>query len=109
PSRESDIAKKVPSALSNETRPMKAWIPVALLVVMSPVALAKPTPIELPAPIVKAGIMHRSTHAAVQEQTGSVWPEPEREYFEATESPINAFPGRIEPVLFSKVQLAQSC
>src|SRR5262245_39954574 len=107
PSRESDIAKKVPSALSKETRPMKPWIPIALLVIMSPVALAKPTPIEQPA-IVKAAI-NRGSVVSVQENTGSIGATREREYFEATQSPINAFPCRIEPVLFSKVQLAQSC
>jgi len=88
---------------------MKPWIPVALLVVMSPVALAKPTPIELPAAIVKAGIMNRSSVASVQENAVSIGALREREYFEATQSPINAFPCRIEPVLFSKVRLAQSC
>ena len=90
---------------------MKRWIPVALLVAMSPVALAKPTPVdELPAAIVKAAAtINRGSVASVQENTGSIGAMREREYFEATQSPINAFPCRIEPVLFSKVRLAQSC
>jgi hypothetical protein len=88
---------------------MKPWIPVALLVVMSPAALAKPTPIEQPAAIVKAATINRGSVVSVQENTGSIGAMREREYFEATQSPINAFPCRIEPVLFSKVQLAQSC
>jgi hypothetical protein len=88
---------------------MKPWTLVALLVAMSSVALAKPTPIELPTAIVKAGIINRASVASVQENTGSIGAMREREYFEATQSPINAFPCRIEPVLFSKVRLAQSC
>jgi len=88
---------------------MKPWIPIALLVIMSPVALAKPTPIEQPAAIVKAATINRGSVVSVQENTGSIGAMREREYFEATQSPINAFPCRIEPVLFSKVQLAQSC
>ena len=88
---------------------MKPWMSVALLVAMSPVALAKPTPIELPTTIVKAGIINRGSLASVQENMGSIGAVRERENVEATQSPINAFPCRIEPVLFSKVQLAQSC
>jgi len=88
---------------------MKPWMPVALLVAMSPVALAKPTPIEQPAAIVKAGTVNRGSVASVQENTGSIGAMREREYFEAKQPPINAFPCRIEPVLFSTVRLAQSC
>jgi hypothetical protein len=90
---------------------MKPWILVALLVAMSSVALAKPTPIEqyTATAIVKAGIINKGSVASVQENTGSIGAMREREYFEATQSPINAFPCRIEPVLFSKVRLAQSC
>jgi hypothetical protein len=76
---------------------------------MSPVALAKPTPIELPTAIVKAGIINRGSLASVQENTGSIGAVREREYFEAAQLPINAFPCRIEPILFSTVRLAQSC
>ena len=89
---------------------MKPWTAViALLVAMSPVALAKPTPIELPTEIVKAATVNRGSLASMQENTPSIGALREREYFEATQSPINAFPCRIEPVLFSKVRLAQSC
>ena len=88
---------------------MKPWMPVALLVAMSSVALAKPTLIELPTATVKAGIINRASVASVQENTGSIGAMREREYFEATQLPINAFPCRIEPVLFSTVRLAQSC
>jgi hypothetical protein len=88
---------------------MKPWILVGLLVAVSSVVLAKPTPIELPTAIVKAGIINRASVASVQENTGSIGAMREREYFEATQSPINAFPCRIEPVLFSTIRLAQSC
>ena len=49
---------------------MKPWMPVALLVAMSSVALAKPTPIELPTAIVKAATINRGSVASVQENTG---------------------------------------
>ena len=88
---------------------MKPWMSVALLVAMSPAALAKPTPIELSTEIVKAATINRGSLASVQESTGSIGATREREYFEAKQLPINAFPCRIEPVLFSTVRLAQSC
>jgi len=88
---------------------MKPWMPVALLLAMSPVALAKPTPIEPPTAIMKAATINRGSIASVQETAGSIGAMREREYLEARQSPINAFPCRIEAVLFSKVRLAQSC
>ena len=87
---------------------MKPWIPVALLVAMSPVALAKPTPIELPTVMVKAGLINRGSVTSVQADAGSIGAMREREYFEAPQSPINAFPCPTEP-LFNKVRMAQSC
>ena len=88
---------------------MKPWMSVALLVAMSPAALAKPTPIELSTEIVKAATSNRGSFASLQESTESIGATREREYFEAKQLPINAFPCRIEPVLFSTVRLAQSC
>jgi len=88
---------------------MKPWIPVALLVAVSPVALAKPSPVELPTAIVKAATINRGQLASMRENTASIGAVREREYFEAKQSPINAFPCRIEPVLFSTVRLEQSC
>ena len=86
---------------------MKPWMPVALLVAMSSVALAKPSPIELPIAIVNAATINRGSVASVQENT--VGAMREREYFEAPQSPLKAFPCRIKPVLFDKVRMAQSC
>ena len=88
---------------------MKHLMPAALLIALSTVALAKPTPIQLPNAMVKAGIMNMASVGSVQENTDSIRAMREREYFEATQSPVNAFPCRIEPVLFNKVRLAQSC
>ena len=87
---------------------MKPLMPAALLIVLNTVALAKSTPIELPTAIVKGGIMTMGS-VGVQENTGSIGAMREREYFEGRQSPINAFPCRIEPVLSDKVRVAQSC
>jgi hypothetical protein len=87
---------------------MKPLMPAALVIALSTVALAKPTPIELPA-LVDAGIMNMGSVGSVQENTGSIGAMREREYFEAPQSPLKAFPCRIAPVLFDKVRMAQSC
>jgi hypothetical protein len=87
---------------------MKPLMPAALLIALSTVALAKPTPIELPTAKVKVGIMNMGS-VGVQENTGSIGAMREREYFEGPQSPLNTFPCRIEPVLFDKVRVAQSC
>ncbi len=86
---------------------MKPLMPAALLIALSTVALAKPTPIELPTALVDAGNM--GSGGSVQENTGSIGAIREREYFEAPQSPLKAFPCLIEPVLFDKVRMAQSC
>jgi hypothetical protein len=85
---------------------MKPLMPAALLIALSTVALAKPTPIELPTALVGAGVMNMG--GSVQENTGSIGAMREREYFQAPQSPLKAFPCRIEPVL-DKVRVAQSC
>ena len=87
---------------------MKPFMPAALLIALSTVALAKPTPIELPTAKVKVGIMNMGS-VGVQENTGSIGAMREREYFEGSQSPIKAFPCRIEPVLFDKVRVVRSC
>jgi hypothetical protein len=96
---------------------MKPLMPAALLIALSTVALAKPTPIELPTALVDAGVMNMGdagvmnmgSGGSVQENTGSIGAMREREYFEAPQSPLKAFPCRIEPVQFDKVRMAQSC
>jgi hypothetical protein len=89
---------------------MKPLMPVALLLAISTVALAKPTPIERLPLAVNAGInMNMGYVGPVQENTGSIGAMRERQYFEAPQSPLNAFPCRLEPLLFDKMRLAQSC
>ena len=89
---------------------MKPLMPAALLIALSTVAaIAKPTPIELPTALVDPGIMNMGSGGSVQENTGSIGAMREREYFEAPQSPLKAFPCRIKPVLFDKVRMAQSC
>jgi hypothetical protein len=88
---------------------MNALISAALLIALSTVALAKPTPIELSTALVNAGVNMSSGESSVQENTGAIGAMREREYFEAPQSPLNAFPCRIEPVFFEKVRMAQSC
>ena len=48
---------------------------------------------------------------AMRENIGSVGAMRERDYFQAPQSPFNAdaFPCRLELVLFNKTRLAQSC
>ena len=84
---------------------MKPLMVAALLSAFSTVALAKPNPIEgLPDINENMGSV-----GAMQESTGSIGAMREREYFEPAQSPVNAFPCRLEPVLFDNARLAQSC
>src|SRR5215831_869793 len=92
-------ARSLALAWSKEASPMKPSMPAALFIALSTVALAKPTPIELPTTIVKPDIMNMGSIGAMRE----------RQYFEGAQSPIKAFPCRSEPVLFDKVRVAQSC
>ena len=84
---------------------MKALVVAALLSAFSTVALAKTTPIERLPDISKNAVSVETT----QESTGSIGAMREREYFEPPQSPVNAFPCRVEPILFDKLRLAQSC
>ena len=84
---------------------MKPLMVAALLSAFSTVALAKPNPIERLPDINE----NMGSVGAMQENTGSIGAMREREYFEPPQSPVNAFPCRLEPVLFNKVRLAQSC
>jgi hypothetical protein len=88
---------------------MKPLMPVALLLAISTVALAKPTPIERPLAVNAGSNMNMGYVGPMQENTGSIGAMREREYFEAPQSPLNAFPCRLEPLLFDKTRLAQSC
>ncbi|MGA7152638.1 MAG: hypothetical protein WA756_16890 [Pseudolabrys sp.] len=84
---------------------MKPLMVAALLSAFSTVALAKTASIERLPDIYKNMV----SVEAMQESTGSIGAMREREYFEPPQSPVNAFPCRLEPLLFEKVRLAQSC
>jgi hypothetical protein len=84
---------------------MKFLMVAALLSAFVTVAVAKPTPIERLPDINK----NMASAEPMQENTSSIGAMREREYFEPPQSAVNAFPCRLEPVLFDKVRLAQSC
>jgi hypothetical protein len=88
---------------------MKPLVPAALLIAVSTAAIAKPTPIELPTALVDAAVINLGSGGSMQKNTGSMAAMREREYFEAPQSTLKAFPCRIEPILFDKVLMAQSC
>src|SRR4029453_19359022 len=96
--------RSLPLALSKVGKPMKPLMPAALLIALSTVAA-----IALPPPLVSPGIMNMGSGGSVQENPGSIGAMREREYFEAPQSPLKAFPCRIAPVPFDKVRMAQSC
>ena len=80
---------------------MKAVTATVLLVALGAVALAKPIPVERPSlALARADISISLVGATLEE----------RAYFQASQ-PVNAsgFPCRLEPVLFDKARLAQSC
>ena len=79
---------------------IKALTAIALLLALGAVALAKQTPVE------------RTSLALVNADIniGSVGAMRERNYFQAPQSPFNADAFcRLEPALFHKTRLAQSC
>jgi len=88
---------------------MKALMATTLLLALSAGVLAKPDPIERSRlTLISADI---NIGAADDENTGSARAVSERDYFEAPQPPFNAgaFPCRLEPVLFHKTHIAQSC
>jgi hypothetical protein len=90
---------------------MKALTATVLLLALSAVALAKPNPVDrLRVAFVYADINMGSV-GAMRENIGSVGAMRERDYFGAPQSPFNAdsIPCRLEPDLFAKTRLAQSC
>ena len=69
----------------------------------------KTHPDRVPTALVDAAVMNLGSGGSMQENTGSMGAMREREYFEAPQSTLKAFPCRIEPMLFDKVRMAQSC
>ena len=87
---------------------IKALTAITLLLASGAVALAKQTPVEGPrlGLLVNADINSGSV-GAMRENIGSVGAMRERDYFEAPQTPFNAC--RLQPSLFNKTRLAQSC
>jgi hypothetical protein len=86
---------------------MKIFDDRRIVLALSAVALAKPTPIERPRLALVNADTDMGPVGAMQENIGSVGAIREREYFAAPRSPLNDFTCRLEPVLFDKVRLAQ--
>jgi hypothetical protein len=99
-------------AQSKEAKPMiKAMTAIALLLALGAVALAKQTPVDRPSLTLVNADINVGLVGAMRENIGSVGAMRERDYFQAPQSPFNAgdFPCRLEPDLFQKTRLAQSC
>jgi hypothetical protein len=90
---------------------IKALTATALLLALGAVALAKQTPVEPPSLALVNADSNIGSVGAMRENIGSVGAMRERDYFQAPQSPFNAeaFPCRLELVLFNKTRLAQSC
>ena len=82
----------------------------ALFLALSAVALAKPDPVERHRLALVNTDINMGSVGAMPENIDSVGAMRERDYFGAPQSPFNAdFPCRLEPLLFDKTRLAQSC
>jgi hypothetical protein len=101
----------LPLAQSKEAKPMiKALTAIALLLALGAIALAKQTPVERPRLALVNADINTGSVGAMRENIGSVGAMRERDYFQAPQSPFNADAFcRLEPALFHKTRLAQSC
>ena len=86
---------------------MRALTATALLLALSAVALAKPNPVERPRLALVNADMSMGSVGAMRENIGSVGAMRERDYFEVPQPQFNAC--RLQPSLFNKTRLAQSC
>src|SRR5262249_58196542 len=77
---------------------MKSLMAAAVLLALSAVALAKPTPIERPRLALVNADTDMGSVVAMQENIGSIRAMRERDYFAAPQLPLNNFPCRLEPV-----------
>jgi hypothetical protein len=104
-SAEQDTLSAIAFAQSKEAKPMiKALTTIGLLLALGAVALERPT-----LALVNADINIGSV-GAMRENIGSVGAMRERDYFQAPQPPFNADAFcRLEPALFHKTRLAQSC
>ena len=90
---------------------MKALTATVLLLALSAVAFVKPNPVDQPRVAFVYADINMGSVGAMHDNIGSVGAMRERDYFEAPQSPFNAdsFPCRLEPDVFAKTRLAQSC
>ena len=90
---------------------MKALTATVLLLALSAVAFAKPNPVDRPRVAFVYADINMGLVGAMRENIGSVGAMRERDYLEPPQSPVNAgsFPCRLEPDVFAKTRLAQSC
>ena len=86
---------------------MKALTSTALLLALSAVAFAKPNPVDRPRVAFVYADINMGSVGAMRENIGSVGAMRERDYFEVPQPPFNAC--RLQPSLFNKTRLAQSC
>lgn len=86
---------------------IKALTAITLLWASGAVALAKQTPVEQPRLALLNADINTGSVGAMREDIGSVGAMRERNYFEAPQTPFNAC--RLQPSLFNKTRLAQSC
>jgi hypothetical protein len=89
---------------------IKALKAIALLLAFGAVALAKQTPVDRPSLALVNADINTGSVGAMRENIGSVGAMRERNYFQAPQPPFNADAFcRLEPALFHKTRLAQSC
>jgi len=89
---------------------IKALTAIALLLALGAVALAKQTPVERTSLALVNADINIGSIGAMRENIGSVGAMRERDYFQASQPRFNADAFcRLEPALFHKTRLAQSC
>ena len=90
---------------------MKALVVLAFFLALIAVARAKPAPVDEPRPklsLNEADIAISSRGATAISSRGATL---ERDYFQAPQPQFNAgsFPCRLQPAVFEKTRVAQSC
>ena len=89
---------------------IQALTAIALVLALGAVAIAKQTPVERTSLALVNADINISSIGAMRENIGSVGAMRERDYFQAPQPPFNADAFcRLEPALFHKTRLAQSC
>ncbi len=86
---------------------MKGLVALAFFLVLIAVAGAKPAPVEEP----RAALALNETDIAIGPRWTPRAATLERDYFEAPQAQfsVGSFPCRLQPTVFEKTRLAQSC